>query len=413
MALYVGSLLVLPYVPPRLAWKVALGVAAGAPLVLLYTYPALAGDVFDYLMSGRILSAYGANPYVDIPSAFPSDPYYAPVVWKDLPSAYGPAWIIMSAAITEVCGTRALAALMLGKFVAILSHWGTAALVYAITRKLAPERALLAFVAYAWSPLVLVYFAVDGHNDALMLLLLMASIYLALDSRWELSLPLLTLSALIKFVPALLLPLLLWKARHDRRAVAFGLVASLTLAMLVYAPLWAGMDTFDGVRNQAAKMTSSPAALAGFYVTDSWLRPASLLLFAAGYLVVLKRGAGVAQGAYAVLLLYLLVLSFWTKPWYFTWTVALGAVLGGYAFWITVPGVLGLFASNIFGSWGWQMNWLDWQQRWGAKFIEACLTAATLGGWLLGGVGVLMIDKLRRDTAARRAVARSAERSVG
>jgi len=413
MALYVAALLVLPHVQPRLAWKVALGVAGAAPLVVIYTYPALAADVFDYLMIGRILSAHAANPYTFAPSAFREDPYYPPVGWKDLLSVYGPAWVLTMGAIVKLCGTTTVAALLLTKFLAVFAHWGTAGLVYLTTRRVAPSRALFAFVAYAWNPVMLIHFSVDGHNDALLLLFLMASIYLALDRRWGLSLPLLTLSMLVKFVPAVLLPLFVWKARQDKVALAAGLGASLVIAALTFAPLWAGQDTFAGVRDQASRMTSSPASLAGFYLPESWLRPLAFLGFAAGYIVLLKRNTGIIEGSYAVLLLYLMVLSFWTKPWYFTWPAALGAILGGYAFWITVPGVLGLFASNIFGSWGWLMNWFDWQRRWGAKFIEACLAATTLGGWLLGGVAALLIHRRRRGTTAERAFGRTAERAAG
>jgi hypothetical protein len=397
MAFYVTALLLLPGMRQAAAWRVAIPVAVLGPVILLYTYPALAADVFDYLMIGRIVSQHGANPYVSPPGHFPLDPYFPPVGWPDLKSVYGPLWVDVLAAITGICGDASLSALVLTKSVAVAAHWLTAALVYLTARKLDPRKALFAFVAYAWNPLVLVHFAVDGHNDAVMILFLMAAIYYGLDRRWGMSLPMLTLSALVKFVPLVLFPLFLWQARQDRRALLAGVVVSALLAVLAFEPFWAGWSTFDGVRDQGSRMTSSPAALASFFVPDGWLRPAALLIFAAGYLAVIRRGLGLVPATYGVMVLFLFVLSFWTKTWYFTWLVALGAVLGGAAFWVSVPGVLGLFVSNLFGGWGWLMNWFDWQDRGGQKLMEAWLTSTTLGGWLLGAAWLK-----RRTIAGRR-----------
>jgi alpha-1,6-mannosyltransferase len=384
MALYVTALLLLPVVPRRMAWRIAIAVAVAAPLLLLYTYPALAADAFDYLMTGRVLSEYGQNPYTYPPAAFESDPYYPPAAWKGLVSVYGPLWVLIAAAVTETAGSDTLAALLAVKALSVIAHWATAGVVFLVARRLAPERALFAFVAYAWNPLALLHFAVDGHNDSMLLLFVMVAVYLALDRKWMAALPALTLAVLVKFVPAVLLPLFLWQARHDRRQMASGLAASAAVTVALAAPLWAGIDTFDGVRAQASFSSSSLGALAAFYLDRDHLRVMAVALFGAGYAVVLWRRPDVVRGSYWVLLLYLLVLSFWTKPWYFTWVIALGAAIGGAAFWVTVAGSVGLLASNMFGSWAWLMNWFNWQQRWGPRFIEGLLTASTLGGWLAG-----------------------------
>jgi hypothetical protein len=112
--------------------------------------------------------------------------------------------------------------------------------------------------------------------------------------------------------------------------------------------------------------------------------------FGAGYLVVLRKRLGIVQGSYAVLLLYLTVLSFWTKAWYFTWPIALGAVLGGAPFWTSVVGMLGLFTADVFGGWGWGMDWLRWSERWGMKAVEIALTSTTIGGWALAWAAVFV-----------------------
>ncbi len=403
---YVSALLILPRVPRRTAWRIAIVVAIAAPLVLLFTYPALAADVFDYLMIGRLLAAYHVNPYTHTADWAPGDTYYGPVGWKLLPSVYGPLWVAYMGIVVGLCGKSAIVALLVTKATAVVAHWGVCGMVYFIARRLDPGRALFAFVAYAWNPLVLVHFAVDGHNDAVLLLFLMVAVWFALEGRWGLALPALALSTLVKFVPIVLLPLLLWHGRGDRRALALGLAVSAVLMAVMFAPFWAGSATFDGVRDQASRLTSSPAAVASFVLPDALLRPIALVAFVAGYLFVIRRKTGIVEGCYGVLLLYLVVLSFWTKPWYFTWLVALGAVLGGRAFWASVAGMVGLFASNLFGAWGWLMDWLRWQERWGQMAMEGVLAATTLAGWVVVWAAALTRGLPRGLRQARPALAR-------
>jgi hypothetical protein len=236
-----------------------------------------------------------------------------------------------------------------------------------------------------------------------MMLLVLTALYLAASGRWTASLPVMTAAALLKFIPFVLVPVLVWKGRGNPAALIGGAALSLALVIALYAPLWAGLDTFDGVRDQGSRMTSSLAALGAFVMPDAWLRPLAVALFTFGFITVMRRDLDLPATAFAVMLLYLLVLSFWTKEWYFTSLVALGAVAGGKAFWITIPGVALLLMATVFGGWAWEMNWLSWQERWGTPAMELCLTATTLGGWL-GVLGVIAL-RARRAAAARGASA--------
>src|SRR5581483_6156240 len=132
---------------------------------VLFTYPVLAADVFDYLMSGRLISAHHLNPYTWTAASAPQDPYYPPVGWKEQPSIYGPLWVDLMAAVTYVAGGATTAALLLAKALSVLAHLGAAVFVYLIARKVSPGRQLAAFVAYPWTPLVFICGAVDGDVD--------------------------------------------------------------------------------------------------------------------------------------------------------------------------------------------------------------------------------------------------------
>jgi hypothetical protein len=388
--LYLLALRLLPRVPRERALPAAVCVTVLAPLLLLATYPVLAADVFGSLMYGRIISEHGANPYATTPIHFQGDPYLATIGndWIDLPAIYGPVWLWVSAGATEVAGEDVVLAMLLLKIVAVAAHIGTAALIYRITLRLAPERALQALVAYGWNPFVVVHLAADAHNDALMLLFLVGALHLALLDRWRGAFPLLALATLTKFVPALLGPVFLLAARRHPRQAATGVAISLLLAVVVYAPLWTGLDTFDGVRQQSALFTSSPASLLRYVLHDSWLRPLMTTLFGIGYLVILWRVRGLTMRGYGVLMLYLWTLSFWTKGWYFSWVLTFGSILGGWPLAAAIAAGFGVFLQNAT-AWGWEMNWFGWRDRYGTRMWELWLMGTMYVPWLVVGLAAL------------------------
>src|SRR5262249_53109706 len=157
---------------------------------------------------------------------------------------YGPAWMLPMAGITGLWGKSTVGALLMTKFVSVVAHWATASLVYGVARRLHPEKAVFAFVAYAWNPLVLVHFAVDGHNDSLLLLFLMVSLFFGLQRRWEASFLALAMSALIKFVPLVLFPFFIWRARREGDNVGPAIGLALAFVLLFFVPFWAGSATF-------------------------------------------------------------------------------------------------------------------------------------------------------------------------
>jgi len=384
--LYLAALWLLPRVPLPRAMPVIVGVTILAPILLLTAYPALAADVFGYLMYGRIITEYGGNPYIDTAAAFPGDPYAPPVGgdWRDYPAPYGPVWVWVSALVTGLAGGQTLAALLAIKLISIAAHLGVALLVWLLAREITgSERwAAWALLAYGWSPLAITHFALDAHNDAPMVFFLLAAIWFMRRQRPDLALPALALSVLVKFVPLLLVPLFLVAARKQPRKAAVGIAAAVALAVLAYSPLWDGFDTFDAVREQSGLMTSSPLTLLHLYVNDDFVRPVSLAVFGLGYLLILWRLRSLEARSYAVIVLYYVALSSWTKGWYFTWALALGAVLGGPAFVAAGLAGFGVFLQNMT-AWGWEMDTFGWATRYGVNFWEWWLTWTLYLPWLL------------------------------
>lgn len=393
--------------PERQTLRIIVGGGVASALVLLFAYPALAADPFGWLMYGRIISEYGGNPYVDLAISFPNDVYAPPVGgdWRASPAPYGPFAIWLTAGITGIAGSHTLAALLLLKGLMVACFLGVGALIWQLARALRPAEpthATIALLAWLWNPMLLTHIALDAHNDVLMLLPLLGAVLAARHARWLLAFPLLSLAVLVKFVPLLLGPLFLlaaWPALRERTRrweVLGGLAAGALVAGLLYAPLWAWPETIDSIRAQSDLYTSSPASLLRHVLIDNWLRPLSLLVFAAGYLLILWRVRGLEARCFGVLLLYLCTLSFWTKGWYFAWPLAFGAVLGGWPLRASIAASAGVFLQNGT-AWAWEMDWRGLRSVHGQPLWEVFLTLTIYLPWMLLPYAWLTARRSRSD----------------
>ena len=181
--------------------------------------PTLSQDLTRYRWQGK-LQAAGGNPYTSIPE----DPKWASLrdsTWnevnrKDLPSVYGPllettyaVWYRLVSAVT------ADEALQVGLFkipFALCDMLAAAALMWLLNSLALPAAWVL---VYLWSPLIVVEFWAQGHNDTLVILLLVLALATAYRNRWTAAFSCLSLAALAKFWPAILFPFFLLRREDD------------------------------------------------------------------------------------------------------------------------------------------------------------------------------------------------------
>ncbi len=226
---------------PRL---VILGGGLLLALPLLLAYPINATDVYRYVIRGRIAAEYGQSPYVTPPAAFPADPFL-PLAgeWAGETSPYGPLWELVAAGVAAVAGDRLLLGVLLFKGLALACFLVTGALIWSL---LPPGRARPAYaLLWAWNPALLLTFALNGHNDALMLLWLVLGYWLGQRGRPAAGFAVMALAALTKPVAVLALPFFLiasWRELPVGRRVRFAAVSvggAAVLAWLAFLP-WAG-----------------------------------------------------------------------------------------------------------------------------------------------------------------------------
>lgn len=344
--------------------------SAGAmTLILLAAFPVTSTDIFDYIFRGHMALRYGANPYLIVPNRFASDPFYRYIGWPNAPSAYGPLWERLSMALVALGGTTLLHQVVLFKALAAASHL----LIGLLIGQLAPPR-WRSLSCYLWlcCPLALWELAGAGHNDGLLILTLLLALLAVRRRRFALAVLALVAGALIKFLPALLLPLVVlawlrqpgsWPQRLGRLACALLLTLIPTVAL--YAPYWdlpADLGSRPLAGQLAAIWAGRRTTLYNLSVRANFLHatPLAWLSYLAERLIVapttrdasiddLRRGISLLSNlllllglvwqswwiwlrhrplatAFCGLLVWYLLSGLWFQPWYLLWLLALLAL---------------------------------------------------------------------------------------
>ncbi|HLY29970.1 MAG TPA: polyprenol phosphomannose-dependent alpha 1,6 mannosyltransferase MptB, partial [Ktedonobacterales bacterium] len=281
----------------------------GFPLVfaaiMIFMQPVTTTDLYGYVARGYLFAHLGQNPMVAPAYQLPGG------LSVDRPaSPYGPLWLLVTGAISWLCGENLLANMLIYKVIGALGVVFSLYLIDRLGARLEPARRLRIDALFGWSPLLLFEAVGNGHNDIIMMLCVLLALTCMLRGRAQLALAFLVLGALIKYASAVLVPLwLVYELRHHvrRRAAspanvaqsqpggqtntsqpaenegrpigaladaarriarntvraanevdrwaAFKLIAEATLiggvmTIACYAPFWEGLQTFTGLGQQ-------------------------------------------------------------------------------------------------------------------------------------------------------------------
>lgn len=321
-------------------------VVAGSLLMalpLLLAYPINATDVYRYFIRGRIAAVYGENPYVAPPATFIGDPFM-PLAgeWAGETSPYGPLWEIVAAGVASLSGEHLIVGVVLFKGLAVACLLVTAVLISSLLPEGPSHAAYL--LLWAWNPALLLTFALNGHNDALMLAWLVAGYWAGRRGHRAAGLWLMALAALTKPVAALAIPFFFFEFLREtppgRPRLTYAVVAPGGAAMLA----WLAFQPFAGaggawrapveltarlLREATGGASFSPAvwvymALGG-RVPIEVIGAAFQAIFAGlgGWLLWLAwRGRGALRGVADIFIAYVVTaLNFriWYAVWPFPW----------------------------------------------------------------------------------------------
>ena len=307
-------------------------------LTLLPLDPTLSEDLNRYRWHGK-LQAAGGNPYVEIPAdprwEFLQDRTFPHVDRKDLPSVYGPLLELGYASyyrLIRVFEPDEIRQVWLFKLpYAALELAAGVALMQLLAAAGAPQVLLL---IYLWSPLMVVEFWAQGHNDPVAVVFVVLALAAALRERWTWAFSTLTLAALAKFWPLVLFPFFLLERREKRWIFRWKpALVTLPIAVVLSYPYWGGISNVTlllegfvgGWRNN-----DSIYGLLYHLAGDDFQRGTLLVkcLLAAGLAALWALHLPLAKAAkWAIVLL--LLLSANCFPWYLSWLVPLLALYPG------------------------------------------------------------------------------------
>ncbi|QBD81508.1 hypothetical protein EPA93_38280 [Ktedonosporobacter rubrisoli] len=341
-------------------------------LTLLFQPLLLSDDVFTHIFSGRLLVIYGVDPLNTAPRQFPHDPYLQWVLsGRDAPNIFGPLWLCIAALLASISNYPPTS-LLLFKGTILLIDLVNCLLIWKILAQMAPERKLLGTLLYAWNPLVLIELVGNGHNEGVLICILLITTWFYMQNQiiWKIC-AFITLGLAIStnLVGLLLAPFYLWfdvRKEHNIGQLFWKLSWRTTLvlipALLVFFPFWRGASTFFAVTSaidmehfvhspvsiladpmhslfqSAANLLHFPALVPPSVAADITLRASATFIFVLLYMHLLSqvrhasrrgRSASDQQGIWELDILlsscsiavfwYMLLVSGWFWPWYLLW----------------------------------------------------------------------------------------------
>ena len=299
---------------PKRTAHFILVVAVFLRLPFLFAPPELSDDIYRYVWDGRVQRA-GINPYRYAPQApelqHLRDPLYQGINNKDISTIYPPLMQIVFASVTAISES-----LLWMKGVLVLIDLVVIGLLIGLLEMVGMNTSRA--VIYAWSPLVIIEVAGNGHNDVLALAFLLAAhgaLFLKKDI-W--SVVLLCFSGLAKLMGFILAPLFV----RSVRARAW-LALPLTILIVSIPYIDVGSEAFQGLYAYGTRWRANDSLFALIYQATGSLDlskgiVAGLLGGLMGYLILRDvpplRGCYLAIGA-------ILLFTTTLHPWYLMWIV--------------------------------------------------------------------------------------------
>jgi hypothetical protein len=328
----------------------------GLHALVLLAPPLLSTDVFSYQIYGRMGALYGTNPYLHGPHAVAFDTQLYPYIdskWVSTPTSYGPLFTVISYALASV--SVAVSAIAY-KSIAVLSSAIAMVLIWkcARLRGIDPVRAVALF---GLNPLIIVYGVGGGHNDLLMLVVVLAAVYAMLQHRERVAGSMIVVATAVKLTGGLLLPFALARGAERttgrrRFDVLFGVgIATVAVGVLTWAVFGTGPLHLPGTLNRIQQQ-GDWHSIPGFISTRLGLGGVGHFtgtVLAIGFVIALgllvrrvARGEldwlhGAAWATVA-----LLVTASALLPWYVAWLVPFAALSTDRRLWTTTLVITGV-----------------------------------------------------------------------
>jgi hypothetical protein len=247
-----------------------LGVAALFCIPLILAFPINATDVYRYFIRGRISQVHHENPFI-VPVADLADEPYAVLAgeWAGETSPYGPIWEVVASLATGLAPDNLWLSLLFFKFLAVALFLLIGGLIWLALEDVSASRRAGLTLLWAWNPSLLLIFAMDGHNDALMITWLLLGWLIMKRGRIQLGMIVLLLAPLTKPIGLLAIPYFFifgWRQLAEQvakfRYLATTVVGGVAILWLSFLPFGSPFDLAQRLLSEAGSGGGfSPMAL--------------------------------------------------------------------------------------------------------------------------------------------------------
>ncbi len=210
-------------------------------LPLLVGPPLFSRDLYSYVGQG-LLAHHGLNPYAVGPAALGSSPLLSSIasVWRDTTSPYGPLFVASTHLLSTLSGSALVGQVLAFRAFELIGVVLIMVSLPRLARHLGTDPGVALWLGVL-SPLALFGFISSGHNDALMVGLLVAGVTLAVDGRFLPGVALCAVAATVKLPAALAIVFLLvdhvvayrdvrrWRVVGESVAITAAVFAGVTL----------------------------------------------------------------------------------------------------------------------------------------------------------------------------------------
>jgi len=201
-------------------------------LILVFAYPFLSYDIFNYIFDAKIIFHYHLSPYTHTALNFPSDTWIRFMRWTHRYSPYGPLWLIISLVPFALGLGKFIFTLFTFKIFMGVFHLLNTYLIYKVLLKTRPGMALIGTATYSLSPLFLIEGVVNAHNDVVLATFILMSVFFLVHKKKIYGFGSLALGVLIKYIPLLVLP---WHILYYYKQKSLTISRLITLNLLTMA----------------------------------------------------------------------------------------------------------------------------------------------------------------------------------
>ncbi len=224
----------------RRAW----GILAAWGLPFLVGPPLFSRDLYSYVGQG-LVAHRGLDPYSVAPSILGPGPVLASVasVWRHTFSPYGPFFVAASKGVVDVAGGSLMTEVLAFRLLELVGVVLIMVFLPRLARHLGTDPGIALWLGVL-SPLALLSFVSSGHNDALMIGLLVAGVTLAVTGRFTAGIVLCAAAATVKLPAAAAVVFLVAGRCRDlgteRRRAVVARAAAVTVAVFVGVTMFCG-----------------------------------------------------------------------------------------------------------------------------------------------------------------------------